>query len=102
MKFKAKAPSIHLIRADIETEIAPIVGSQQQSEELINNLKAQMANDPDKIWELNMFGKSMYDLIKDGLQSKLYNIPEDAQIKLQETLQKIINEGNGGLICIIL
>ena len=55
-----------------------------------------------KIWELNMFGKSMYDLIKDGLQSKLYNIPEDAQIKLQETLQKIINEGNGGLICIIL
>ena len=102
VKFKAKAPSIHLIRADIETEIAPIVGSQQQSEELINNLKAQMANDPDKIWELNMFGKSMYDLIKDGLQSKLYNIPEDAQIKLQETLQKIINEGNGGLICIIL
>ena len=102
VKFKAKAPSIHLIRADIETEIAPIVGSQQQSEELINNLKTQMANDPDKIWELNMFGKSMYDLIKDGLQSKLYNIPEDAQIKLQETLQKIINEGNGGLICIIL
>ena len=102
VKFKAKAPSIHLIRADIETEIAPIVGSQQQSEELIANLNKQMANDPNKIWELNMFGKSMYDLIKDGLQSKLYNIPEDAQVKLQETLQKIINEGNGGLICIIL
>lgn len=102
VKFKAKAPSIHLIRADIETEIAPIVGSQQQSEELISNLNNEMANDPNKIWELNMFGKSMYDLIKDGLQSKLYNIPEDAQMKLQETLQKIINEGNGGLICIIL
>lgn len=102
VKFKAKAPSIHLIRADIETEIAPIVGSQQQSEELIANLNNEMANDPNKIWELNMFGKSMYDLIKDGLQSKLYNIPEDAQQKLQETLQKIINEGSGGLICIIL
>ncbi len=61
-----------------------------------------MANDPDKIWELNMFSKSMYDLIKDGLQSKLYNIPEDTRIKLQETLQKIINEENGVLICIIL
>lgn len=102
VKFKAKAPSIHLIRADIETEIAPIVGSQQQSEELIANLNNEMANDPNKVWELNMFGKSMYDLIKDGLQSKLYNIPEDAQMKLQETLQKIINEGSGGLICIIL
>lgn len=102
VKFKAKAPSIHLIRADIETEIAPIVGSQQQSEELISNLNNEMALDPNKVWELNMFGKSMYDLIKDGLQSKLYNIPEDAQVKLQETLQKIINEGSGGLICIIL
>jgi stage IV sporulation protein A len=102
VKFKAKAPSIHMIRADIETEIAPIVGSQQQSEELIANLNLDMTNDPNKIWELNMFGKSMSDLIKDGLQSKLYNIPEDAQIKLQETLQKILNEGSGGLICIIL
>ena len=91
-----------MIRADIEPEIAPIVGSQQQSEELINNLNQQTSSDPNKIWELNMFGKSMYDLIKDGLQSKLYNIPEDAQMKLQETLQKILNEGNGGLICIIL
>jgi len=102
VKFRAKAPSIHLIRADIETEIAPIVGSQQQSEELISNLSQEMSIDPNKVWELNMFGKSMYDLIKDGLQSKLYNIPEDAQVKLQETLQKIINEGSGGLICIIL
>ncbi|MDR1150803.1 MAG: stage IV sporulation protein A [Clostridiales bacterium] len=102
VKFKAKAPSIHMIRADIETEIAPIVGSQQQSEELIANLNLDMSNNPDKIWELNMFGKSMSDLIKDGLQSKLYNIPEDAQLKLQETLQKILNEGSGGLICIIL
>lgn len=102
VRFKAKAPSIHLVRADIETEIAPIVGSQQQSEELIANLNAEMANDPNKIWELNMFGKSMYDLVKDGLQNKLYHMPEDAQMKLQETLQKIINEGSGGLICIIL
>ncbi len=102
VKIKAHAPSIHLIRADIETEISPIVGTEKQSEELITYLSEEMADDPNKIWELNMFGKSMHDLVKDGLQNKLYRMPEDAQMKLQETLQKIINEGSGGLICIIL
>ncbi len=102
VKIKARAPSIHLIRADIETEISPIVGTEKQSEELITYLATEMSEDPAKIWTLNMFGKSMHDLVKDGLQSKLYRMPEDAQMKLQETLQKIINEGSGGLICIIL
>ncbi len=102
VKIKAKAPSLHLIRADIETEVSPIVGSQKQAEELITYLTSEMSGDPNKIWELNMFGKSMHDLVKDGLQSKLFRMPEEAQMKLQETLQKIINEGSGGLICIIL
>lgn len=102
VKLRASAPSIHLIRADIETEISPIVGTEKQSEDLINYLNDEMSDDPAKIWELNMFGKSMHDLVKDGLSSKLFRMPEDAQMKLQETLQKIINEGSGGLICIIL
>ncbi len=102
VKIKASAPSIHLVRADIETEISPIVGTEKQSEDLITYLTTETADDPNKIWELNMFGKSMHELVKDGLQNKLYRMPEDAQMKLQETLQKIINEGSGGLICIIL
>jgi stage IV sporulation protein A len=102
VKLRASAPSIHLIKADIETEISPIVGTEKQSEDLINYLNEEMSEDPAKIWELNMFGKSMHDLVKDGLSSKLFRMPEDAQMKLQETLQKIINEGSGGLICIIL
>ncbi len=102
VKLKASAPSIHLIRADIETEVSPIVGTEKQSEELMTYLSDEMNTDPSKIWELNMFGKSMSDLVKEGIQSKLYRMPEDAQMKLQEALQKIINEGSGGLICIIL
>ncbi len=102
VKVRATAPSIHLIRADIETEISPIVGTEKQSDELISYLSGEMQKEPGKIWELNMFGKSMADLVKDGLQSKLFRMPEDAQMKLQETLQRIINEGSGGLICIIL
>ena len=102
VKIKASAPSIHLIRADIETEISPIVGSEKQSEDLIEYLNNERSKDPSKMWELNMFGKSMSDMVKEGLQNKLYRMPEDAQMKLQETLQKIINEGSGGLICIIL
>lgn len=102
VKIKANAPSIHLIRADIETEVAPIVGSEEQSKELIDYLMEQYESDKSKIWEYNIFGKSLYDLVNDGLQNKLYRMPEEAQMKLQETLQKIINEGSGGLICIIL
>ena len=102
VKLKAKAPSIHMIRADIETEVSPIVGSEKQSEELVNYLLSEFENDPKKIWESNIFGKSLHELVNEGLQSKLSHMPEDAQIKLQETLERIVNEGSGGLICIIL
>ena len=102
VKLKAKAPSIHMIRADIETEVSPIVGSEKQSEELVNYLLSEFENDPKKIWESNIFGKSLHELVNEGLQNKLYRMPEDAQAKLQETLERIVNEGSGGLICIIL
>ncbi len=102
IKLRASAPSIHMIRADIETEIAPLVGSEKQSEELVNYLLKEFEGKPEKLWESNIFGKSLYELITEGLQNKIYKMPEDAQLKLQETLQKIINEGSGGLICIIL
>ena len=102
VKLKAKAPSIHMIRADIETEVSPIVGSEKRSEELVNYLLSEFENDPKKIWESNIFGKSLHELVNEGLQSKLAHMPEDAQIKLQETLERIVNEGSGGLICIIL
>lgn len=102
VKLKAKAPSIHMIRADIETEVSPIVGSEKQSEELVSSLLSEFENDPKKIWETNIFGKSLHELVNEGLQSKLAHMPEDAQIKLQETLERIVNEGSGGLICIIL
>jgi stage IV sporulation protein A len=102
IKLRASAPSIHMIRADIETEIAPLVGSERQSEELVNYLLREFEGQPEKLWESNIFGKSLYELITEGLQNKLFKMPEDAQMKLQETLQRIINEGSGGLICIIL
>ncbi len=102
VKIKATAPSFHMIRADIQTEVAPIVGSEEQSRELVDYLSEQYESDSGKIWEYNIFGKTLSELVNDGLQSKLYNMPEDARLKFQETLQKIINEGSGGLICIML
>ena len=78
------------------------VKTEKQSEDLLANLTKEMEEDPTKVWELNMFGKSMHDMVKEGLQSKLYRMPEEAQMKLQEALQKIINEGSGGLVCIFL
>lgn len=102
VKLRASAPSIHMIRADIETEIAPLVGTEKQSEELVSYLLKEFENDPRKIWESNIFGKSLHELVSEGLHNKLFRMPEDAQLKLQETLQRIINEGSGGLICIIL
>lgn len=102
VKLKASAPSLHFIKADIQTELSPIMGTEKQSEELVKSLLEQFDSDPSKIWQSNMFGKSLEVLVKEGLQSKLYKMPEDVQVKIQKTLQKIINEGNGGLICIIL
>lgn len=102
VKLRAKAPSIHMIRADIETEVSPIVGSEKQSEELVNYLLSEFESDPKKIWKSNIFGKSLHELVNEGLQNKLCRMPEDAQEKIQETLERIVNEGSGGLICIIL
>lgn len=102
VKLKATAPSLHIIRANIETEVSPIVGSEKQSEELVNYLLSEFENDPKKIWESNIFGKNLHELVNEGLQNKLSRMPEDAQGKLQETLERIVNEGSGGLICIIL
>jgi len=102
VRLRASAPSIHLIRADIETEVNPIVGSEKQSEELVHYLLSEFESDPAKIWESNIFGKSLHELVNEGLQSKLSKMPDDAQMKIQETLTRIINEGSGGLICIIL
>lgn len=102
VKLKAKAPSIHLIKTDVETEISPIVGSEKQSEDLVKYLLSQFENDPKQIWDSNIFGRSLHELVNEGLQNKLSCMPEDAQMKLQQTLERIVNEGSGGLICIIL
>ncbi|MGL4875691.1 MAG: stage IV sporulation protein A [Clostridium sp.] len=102
VKLKASAPSLHFIKANIQTEISPIMGTEKESEELVKSLLEQFENDPATLWQSNMLGKSLEVLVKEGLQKKLYKMPEDVQNKIQKTLQKIINEGNGGLICIIL
>lgn len=102
VRLKASAPSIHMIRADIQTEISPIVGSEKQSEDLVHYLLSEFDGAPERIWQTNIFGKSLSELVSEGLTSKLTHMPEDARSKLQETLQRIINEGSGGLICIIL
>lgn len=102
VKLRAKAPSIHMIKINTETEISPIVGSEKQSEELIKYLLSEFESDPAKIWGSNIFGKSLHELVNEGLQSKLAHMPEEAQKKLRDTLEKIVNEGSGGLICIIL
>ena len=102
VKLKASAPSLHFIKADIKTEISPRMGSEKESEELVKALMEQYDKDPASLWQSNMFGKSLEVLVKEGLQNKLYKMPEDVQTKIQKTLQKIINEGSGGLICIIL
>lgn len=102
VRLRASAPSIHMLRADIQTEVSPIVGSEKQSEELIHYLLSEFEESPGKIWSSNIFGKSLNDLVSEGLHNKLRRMPDDARIKIRETLQRIINEGSGGLICIIL
>lgn len=91
-----------MMRADIMTEVTPIVGSEQQSEDLINYLLNEFEESPTKIWESNIFGKSLHELVNEGLHNKLYRMPTAARMKLKETLERIINEGCSGLICIIL
>ncbi len=102
VRLRASAQSIHMIRANIETEINPIVGTEQQSEDLVKYMLKEFEEDPARIWSSNMFGKSLYELVNEGLHSKLEHMPEASRTKLSETLERIINEGSGGLICIIL
>ena len=102
VRLCASAQSIHMIRANIETEINPIVGTEQQSEELVKYMIKEYENDPSKIWESNVFGKSLHELVNDGLKTKLDHMTEESRTKLSETLERVINEGSGGLICIIL
>ena len=102
VKMRAEAPSINMIKAHIETEIAPIVGSQQQAEDLIAYIKQNARNSEEGIWNTNIFGKSIEQIVEDGIQAKVSQLTEDCQMKLQDTLQKIINDSKGGMICIII
>ncbi|BED92804.1 MAG: stage IV sporulation protein A [Candidatus Paraimprobicoccus trichonymphae] len=102
IKLRASAPSVHMLKTKIFTEITPIVGTEQQSEDLIMYLLQEFEENPAKIWESNIFGKSLHELVNEGLQNKLYRMPSDARNKIKETIEKIINDGCNGLICIII
>ncbi len=102
VRLSAAAPSIHMMKAQIHTEVSPIVGTERQSEDLVNYLLGQFEEDPKKIWDSNIFGTSLYGLVNEGLHNKLLHMPEDARLKLKETVERIINEGCNGLICIIV
>ena len=102
VRLRASAPSIHMLKADITTEVSPIVGSEKQSEDLIMYLLNEFEDDPVKIWDSNIFGKSLHELVNEGLHTKLARMPMDARIRIQETIERVINEGCNGLVCIIL
>jgi len=102
VRLRASAPSYHIIKATIETEVAPVVGNEKQSEDLVKYLLAEFEEDPQKLWESNIFGKSLHELVTEGLHTKLNHLSDESRLKLQETLERITNEGSGGLICIIL
>src|SRR5690606_22802524 len=102
VKLKAGAPSIHMVRANIYTEVTPFVGTEKQGEELARYLTEEFEKDPSRVWNSDFLGKSLQELVREGIQSKLHRMPEHAQEKLQETLTKIVNEGSGGLICVSL
>lgn len=102
VRLRANAPSIHMMKANITTEVSPIVGTESQSEDLVMYLLKEFEESPQKIWDSNIFGKSLHSLVNEGLHNKLYRMPTEARMKLQETIERIINEGCSGLICIIL
>ena len=101
VKIRSEAPSIHMIRANIETEIAPIVGSEQQARDLADYIKKE-SESPEGVWGTNIFGKSVEELVMDGMRNKLTMINDESQMKLQDSMQKIVNDSNGGLVCIII
>lgn len=102
VKLKAVSPSIHMIQANIETEIAPIVGTEEQAKDLIQYISGQSGENPDGIWDTNIFGKTVRQLVEEGMDSKVNKLTQESQMKLQETIQKVINDSNGGLVCIII
>lgn len=102
VRLKASAPSIHLIKAGITTEVSPIVGSEKQSEDLVMYMLSEFEEDPEKIWDSNIFGKSLYELVNEGLHTKLARMPDDARMRIKETIERVTNDGCNGLICIIL
>ena len=102
VKLKASAPSLHIMRVDIETEVCPVVGTEQQSEDLVKFLMSEFEQNPQNIWQTNMFGKSLESLVGEGLNNKLTAMPIETQKKMRKTLSRIINEGRGGIICILL
>lgn len=102
IRLKASAPSIHMMKVNTKTEVTPIVGSEQQSQELVSYMLKEFEEDPAKIWESNIFGKSVHELVNEGLHNKLYRMPSDARAKIGETIERITNNGCNGLICIIL
>ena len=102
VRLRAAAPSIHLMKADITTEVSPIVGSEKQSEDLVMYLLSEFEENPEKIWDSNIFGKSLHELVNEGLHSKLSRMPDDARMRIKETIERVINDGCNGLVCIIL
>lgn len=102
VKLKASAPSLHIMKVDVQTEICPVVGSEQQSEDIVKYLLKEFENNPKGLWETNMFGKSLHSLVNEGLNKKILQMPLEAQKKMRKTLSRIVNEGKGGIICILL
>ena len=102
IKLRASAPSLHIMRVDVETEVNPIVGTEQQGQELVKSMLSEFESDKNGIWETNIFGRSLNSLVNEGLNNKLQAMPEEARNKMRKTLGKIVNEGHGGVICILL
>lgn len=102
VKLKASAPSLHIMKVDVSTEVSPIVGTEKQGEDIINFITTKFHDNPAGIWETNMFGKSLHDMVNDGIRGKLNGMPKEAQVKMRKTLTKIVNEHRGGIICILL
>ncbi len=102
VRLHASAPTLHLIRSDIETEVTPVLGGEKQSEEFVDFLKSEYAVDPERLWDTNFFGKTLRELVRDGLTAKIMQMPPDAQEKVRQALGKMLNEGGGGMICILL
>ena len=102
VKLKASAPSLHIVKVDVESEVSPIVGTEKQGEDLVKFLMTKFEDNPSQIWETSFLGKSLYELLEEGLAGKINSMPLDAKNKMRKTLNRIVNENKGGLICILL